>query len=150
MVNRFESFVSSIACISRYIQKIERDVMVNYGLKGPHAQCMLAMSRFPEGITSTQLCEICDKDKAAVSRTVSELEQAGMVSLDERNGTRYRALLKLTPKGEAAARAVSERAHVAVEQAGIGLDDSQRQVFYQVLGLISRNLHTICKNGLSK
>ena len=28
--------------------------------------------------------------------------------------------------------------------------DEQRQVFYQVLNLISRNLHTICKDGLTK
>lgn len=38
MVNRFEWFVSSISCISRYIQKIERDEMIRYGLKGRHAQ----------------------------------------------------------------------------------------------------------------
>ena len=150
MLDRYELLSSSISSMYHDIQKIERVEMAKFGLKGPHAQCMLAMSRFPEGVTSTQLCEICDKDKAAVSRTLGELEQAGMVVRDERNGSRYRALLTLTPKGIAAARAVSERAHVAVEMAGAGLDDQQRQVFYQVLNLISRNLHTICKDGLSK
>ena len=150
MLDRYELLSSSISSMYHDIQKIERVEMAKFGLKGPHAQCMLAMSRFPEGVTSTQLCEICDKDKAAVSRTLGELEQAGMVVRDERNGSRYRALLTLTPKGVAAARAVSERAHVAVEMAGAGLDDQQRQVFYQVLNLISRNLHTICKDGLSK
>ena len=38
MVDRFAQFVAGISCISRCIQKIERDVMVHYGLKGPHAQ----------------------------------------------------------------------------------------------------------------
>ena len=150
MLGRYELLSSSISSMYHDIQKIERVEMARFGLKGPHAQCMLAMSRYPEGLTSSQLCEICDKDKAAISRTVAELEEAGMVSRDQRNGSRYRALLTLTDQGTAAARAVSERARVAVEQAGVGLEDGQRQVFYQVLALISRNLHTICKDGLSK
>lgn len=150
MLGRYELLSLSVSSMYHDIQKIERVEMAKFGLKGPHAQCMLTMSRHPEGLTSSQLCEICDKDKAAISRTVAELEEAGMVSRDVRNGSRYRALLVLTEQGAAAARAVSERAHVAVEQAGIGLEDDQRQIFYQVLALISKNLHTICKDGLSK
>ena len=150
MLGRYELLSSSISSMYHDIQKIERVEMAKFGLKGPHAQCMLAMRRYPEGLTASQLCEICDKDKAAISRTVAELEEAGMVSREERNGSRYRALLTLTRKGAEAAGAVSERAHVAVEQAGLGLEDSQRQIFYQVLALISNNLHTICKDGLSK
>lgn len=150
MLGRYEVLSSAVSSMYHDIQKIERVEMAKFGLKGPHAQCMLAMSRYPAGLTASQLCEICDKDKAAISRTVSELEEAGMVSRDERNGSRYRALLTLTEKGVAAAKAVSERARVAVEMAGVGLEDEQRQVFYQVLALISRNLHTICKDGLAE
>lgn len=150
MISRYEILSSSVSSIYHDIQKIERVEMAKFGLKGPHAQCLLAMSRHPEGLTSVQLCEICEKDKAAVSRTVAELEQCGMVSRNQRNGNRYRALLTLTDRGNAAAEAVSQRAQVAVEQAGMGLEDEQRQVFYQVLALISGNLHAICKDGLSK
>ena len=150
MISRYEVLSSSVSSMYHDIQKIERVEMARFGLKGPHAQCMLAMSRHPEGITSAQLCELCEKDKAAISRTVAELEQAGMVVRGERNGSRYRAPLTLTEQGAAAARAVSERAQLAVEQAGVGLDDAHRQVFYQVLALISNNLHTICKDGLAK
>ena len=150
MIGRYELLSSSISSMYHDIQKIERVEMAKFGLKGPHAQCILALSRFPEGMTVSQLCEICDKDKAAVSRTVSELEDAGMILRSPRNGTRYRAPLTLTEQGITAAHAVSERAHLAVEHAGLGLDDSQRQIFYQVLTLIAGNLHTICKDGLSK
>ena len=150
MIGRYELLSSSISSMYHDIQKIERVEMAKFGLKGPHAQCMLAMSRYPGGLTASQLCELCDKDKAAISRTVAELEEAGMVARLAQNGSRYRAMLTLTEQGAAAARAVSDRAQVAVEQAGAGLNDAQRQVFYQVLALISGNLHTICKNGLSK
>ena len=150
MIGRYELLSSSISSMYHDIQKIERVEMAKFGLKGPHAQCILALSRFPEGMTVSQLCEICDKDKAAISRTVSELEDAGMLLRSPRNGTRYRAPLTLTEQGITAAQAVSERAQLAVEHAGLGLDDSQRQIFYQVLTLIAGNLHAICKDGLSK
>ena len=74
----YELFSSSICCIYHDIQRIERAQMAKYGLKGPHAQCLLAMSRNPAGITAAELCELCEKDKAAISRTVAELEQAGV------------------------------------------------------------------------
>ena len=150
MIDSYELLSSSISSMYHDIQKIERVEMAKFGLKGPHAQCILALNRYPGGLTVSQLCDICDKDKAAVSRTVSELEDAGMILRSPRNGTRYRAPLTLTEQGSAAAQAVSERAHLAVEHAGLGLDDSQRQIFYQVLTLIAGNLHTICKDGLSK
>ena len=148
MLSKYELFSLSISSMYHDIQKIERKEMAKFGLKGPHAQCLLVMSRYPEGITSAQLCEICEKDKAAISRTVAELEEAGMLVRTERNGLRYRAPLRLTEAGCAAAAAVSERAQQAVEQAGEGLDDTQREGFYRVLALIAGNLHTICKTGL--
>ena len=150
MQSRYELFATSISCIYHDIQKIERVEMAKYGLKGPHAHCLLTMSRYPGGITAARLCELCEKDKAAISRTLSELEQAGMVQRDMPGGVRYRAALTLTPRGKAAADAVCRRAQLAVEQAGAGLEDDWREVFYQVLGLIAENLHTICKNGLKE
>lgn len=150
MIDRYELLSSSISSIYHDMQKIQRVEMAKFGLKGPHAQCMLVMSRYPEGLTARALCEICDKDKASISRTVAELEEAGMVIRKEPNGSRYRALLILTEQGMAAATAVSARAQLAVERSGAGLEDEQRQVFYQVLALISRNLHTICMDGLVK
>lgn len=150
MVNKYALFSAAVASMYHDIQKIERTEMMKFGLKGPHAQCLLAMSRHPEGITAARLCEICEKDKAAISRTVSELEQAGMVLRTDRNGTRYRASLTLTEQGKSAAQAVNERARLAVERAGEGLDDAQREVFYRVLALIAGNLHAICKDGLKE
>lgn len=148
MVSRFEHFSVSISCIYRYIQKIERVEMEKYGLKGPHAQCLLAMRRFPEGVTSARLCEACDKDKAAVSRMVAELEEKGMVVRNTANGVRYRAVLKLTELGEAAADHVEQLARRAVEEASAGMTEQQRVTMYAALDLIAGNLQTICAEGL--
>lgn len=148
MITRFEQFSASVSCIYRCIQKIERVEMAKYGLKGPHAQCLLAMSRYPEGITSSQLCTVCDKDKAAISRTVAELEREGMVERNSKGTNRYRALLKLTEQGETAAQRVEDRAKLAVEKASEGMTGEQREIFYQILHLIAGHLQIICEEGL--
>ena len=150
MISRFEQFSLSVSCIYRYIQKIERVEMAKYGLKGPHAQCLLAMSRYSEGITASELCAICDKDKAAISRTIAELEREGMVERRARNGSMYRAALVLTPQGEAAARHVDERARFAVEKAGDCLTNEERAIMYRTLSMIADNLQVICDKGLEE
>lgn len=150
MVSRFEEFSSSIFAINRCIQKIERIEMAKFGLKGPQAQCLLAMARYPEGITSSQLRAVCDKDKAAISRTVAELEREGMVERHTNNGNRYRAMLKLTAAGKDAAAQVAERARIAVESAGGGMTDAQRTTLYASLHLIAGRLQAICAEGLEE
>ena len=150
MVTRFELFASSVASIHRSIQKIERMEMAKYGLKGPHAQALLAMSRFPEGITSGELVKLCDKDKAAISRTVAELEREGMVDRLGKNGNFYRAALILTDRGREAAEHVAIRAKQAVEAASNGLSDGNRRVLYAALELIANHLQNICDTGLSE
>ena len=148
MLRRFEEFCAIIASIQHHIQKIERDEMEKYGLKGPYAQYLVTMSHCPEGITAAQLSELCDKDKAAVSRALSELEKRGLVIRELANDTAYRALLKLTETGSAADRFVCEKVTQAVEIAGRGLSDEERQLFYRVLHRIGSNLQTIAKDGL--
>ena len=148
MITRFEHFSASISCISRYIQRIERMEMEKYGLKGPHAQCLLVMGRYPEGITAARLCEVCDKDKAAISRMVAELKEKDMIHRVGPNGQRYRALLRLNEKGEEAAVHVEERARQAVEAASEGMTEEQRNIMYAALELIAGNLLNICNRGL--
>jgi DNA-binding MarR family transcriptional regulator len=150
MVGRFEQFCTAIAGIQRSIARIERVEMAKYGLKGAHAQCIIAMSRNPEGITAARLCELCERDKAAISRTVAELEEAGLLTRREQHGIRYRVPLVLTEAGKEAARNVNEVAGRAVEMAGVGLNDEQRDVFYHVLGIIAQNLHSISMHGLNE
>ncbi len=149
MENRYALFSTSIACLYHDIQKLERMEMAKFHLKGPHAQCLLVMLRYPQGIPLARLCEECERDKAAISRTISELERAGMVLRDSQNGSYYRANLILSDNGKEAAAAVCQKARTAVELAGTGLDEESRTIFYQSLALIAKNLHAICQDGLS-
>ena len=148
MLDRFEQFTTLISAIYRDIQKIERDEMEKRGLRGAYAQYLLALMQNPQGLTAAQLCDACEKDKAAVSRAVSELESKGFLSRNTEKSNAYRAVLTLTEKGTEAARFVSNRAALAVEQAGKGISDPDRKVFYAALGLIASNLQAISKEGI--
>lgn len=149
MVGRFEVFCTAISSISRSIQKIERAEMAKYGLKGPHAQCMLALGRYPEGITAAKLCEICEKDKAAISRAIVELTDADMVTRADPEGKRYRSSLTLTEKGKEVAEHVNRLVYAAVMKASAGYGPEDRQIFVNVLSMIAGNLQAISREGLT-
>ena len=150
MMSRYELFSSAIASIYHDIQRIERTEMAKFGLKGPHAQCMVALNRYPEGITAARLCEVCEKDKAAISRIIAELEEAGMVTRENQGTSRYRAGLILTEKGISAAQVVVQAADLAVERASKDMGEQERIVFFSYLTKVAGNLHDICKDGLKK
>ena len=148
MVERFERFSLAIFEISRHWHKIAADEMAQYELKGPHAIYLIIMYHHPEGLTAALLGEKCGKDKADVSRTISLLEQKGLIKREEVNHNGYRALLRLTETGEEAAKHLCERVGVAVEHAGCGLSDEKRDIFYEALELIASNLQALSKEGL--
>ena len=145
---RFEKFSYVISALHRQIQKIESDEMIKYGLKGPYAQYLAAMLRFPEGITAARLCEVCSKDKAAVSRILNEMEHKGLIT-KKCGDNSYRAKLLLTTEGRNAAEYVRRKAMAAVELAGNDLfSPEERSSFYNSLELISNNLQKLTKKGI--
>ena len=73
------------------------------------------------------------------------MERKGLL---QKEGSSYRALLKLTAAGQEAAEQVRSRAAVAVELAGNGLTDQQRATFYYALELIAGNLLNLSESGL--
>ena len=146
MVERFERFSYAISEISRYWHKIASDEMEKYGLKSPHAIYLTTMYHYEDGLHAARLGELCGKDKSDVSRMMSIMEKKGLVKREGEGA--YRALLKLTDEGKRAAEHVRARAIVAVEAAGKGITDENRQVFYDTLELIAANLAKISAAGL--
>ncbi len=148
MVDRFERFSLAIFEISRCWHKLAAEEMAKYGLKGPHAIYLLTLMEHGAGMTAAQICEVCSRDKAEVSRSVALMEEKGLVKKDAVNQNAYRALLSLTEEGVRAAQHVTRRASVAVELAGGGITAEEREVFYRALESITANLQILSKNGL--
>lgn len=144
MIHRFDAFVSGITACYKYIQKIKSYEMTEFGLKGTHAMILFHLRRNPEGLTAAELSSLCAEDKAAVSRTVSELVEKGYVDVHrgDQSKKKYRAPVVLTKAGEEMARHVDQLVEQWVSAGGDGLTDEERSAFYHALDIIAANLKT--------
>ena len=69
----FKTFTSLIAKINRNIRRLKTEVMAEYDLKCPHVSVLYYL--YTDGpLTAKQLCDVCEEDKGAISRTVESLE----------------------------------------------------------------------------
>ncbi len=150
MVKRFEAFTLGLSKLNSGWSKLAAEELKPYGLKGTDAVYLVALYKHKEGLSSVNLCEICNKDKAEVSRAVSALEKKGIVIRENVTKNGYRAKIKLTEQGTEVTCAIRGRIQLAVEQGGSGLTDEQREHFYYALQVIADNLYEINKIGLSK
>ena len=150
MLNRFARFSFAISEIDRCWHKLATDETEVYELNSPHAVYLMTLYDYPEGITAAKLGEICCKNKADVSRMVRVLERRGMVRKVAIGVNFYRAKLLLTERGRAAAEYVRQRVAVAVELAGSGITEEERELFYRCLERITANLQTMSRDGLPR
>ena len=148
MKSRYEQFASAISAIYHAVQRIERDEMVRFGSRGVYAQYLAALHSCPEGLTAARLSELCDRDKAAVSRAVADMEEEGLIQQEGRGDTKCRAGIRQTEQGRQAAEYVARRARTPVEAGGRGLSPKERDALQAVLALIADNLETIMKEGI--
>ena len=126
MDHRFETFSLSILELNRYLQKIKELEMKQFGLKANHTMCLYYLGQHPEGLTATQLTELCKEDKAAVSRCLSQLSDRQLVVCEQPEDHKR-----------------SYRSHYikeALSYGGRGLTEERRRDFYGTLAIISENL----------
>ena len=143
MDERFETFTVLINQLSRSIRRIKAEQMESINLKGPHVSCLYYLSK--DGpLTAAELCDRCEEDKAAVSRSLEYLEQNGYLQIPE--GKRYRRPLMLTQKGAAAGAEVSRRIDSIVALASCDILEEDRLAMYRALSVISKNLEKIYQN----
>ena len=144
LTERFETFTVMISGISRAIRKIKAEEMAEYDLKTPHVSCIYYLYRSVEPMTAAELCECCDEDKAAISRSIEYLETNGFIKPREEKTKRYRTPLLLTEKGKAVGAKISNKINDILALSGNGLSDTEREEFYRALRVIHDNLNNIC------
>lgn len=141
MRNRFEAFAGNVIELNRCIQKIKDMEMRRFGLRASHAMCLYYLGRYTEGLTATQLTELCKEDKAAISRSLSQLSAKGLVYSEmPENKRSYRTRNHLTESGRQLVDKMNERIEYALFNGGSGLSDGQRDIFYDAMELILQNL----------
>lgn len=143
MENRFKMFTVLTSKINRCIRKIKTDEMAEFNLKSTHVSCLYYLYE-ESSLTAKELCDICDEDKAAISRSIDYLENNGYLVCESKTAKRYKSPIELTEKGKVVAQKVSDKINCILDEASKGLSEENRIIFYQSLGLISENLEKIC------
>lgn len=144
MEERFHTFTVLISNINRFIRKIKTEEMVEFNLKSPHVSCLYYLLKMGS-LTAKELCDICQEDKASLSRSIDYLETNGYLVCDSNLKKRYKSPLTLTTEGKKIAEIISQKIDSILNLASNGLDDSDRNILYQSLQLISNNLEKFCQ-----
>lgn len=142
-IDRFKTFTVLVDKLKRSIRRIKTEEMSEYDLKSPHVSCLYYLYS-SEPMTSKQLAEICEEDKASVSRSIEYLEEQGYIVCETKKQKRYKAPLVLTEKGIEVGKIISEKINRILFEAGAGLDEEERSVMYRSLSVICENLQRIC------
>ncbi len=151
MKERFETFTVLIASISRSIRRLKTEETAEFNLKSPHVSCLYYLYK-AESMTAAEICEVCDEDKAAVSRSILYLEQNGFLTREAKptghpgaGGKHYRTPLTLTDRGREVAAKLVTRIDRVLEAVADGVSEEERIVLYRVLTRIDRNLAGMCE-----
>ena len=143
MEERFQKFTVLLTTVGRCIHRIKSEEMAEFHLKSSHVSCLYYLYK-EKSLTAKELCDICDEDKANVSRTIRYLEEEGYLACTSCRPKRYQASLQLTERGLEIGQRIAERVDRVIVEASRGLSEEQRAIFYESFSLIMDNLQRIC------
>ena len=144
MLERFEHFTTLTSRIRRSIRKIKTEEMAEFDLKTPHLFSLYLL--YQNGsLTPKELSELCKEDKGSISRSIEQLEKFELVSADTSKHKKYKTPLTLTEKGKRITKKLVKKMDEIIEEAGDGISDEDRAIFYKTLSKLNKNLETICK-----
>lgn len=142
MKDRFETFTVTIAKINRNIRKIKNHEMAEYNLRSTHVSCLYYLYK-SDNMTATELCDKCEEDKAAISRTLDYLEKNGYLICDSKTTKRYKSPLVLTEKGKEVGKEIAKKIDRVLDKISDGLTEKERIEFYRSLAIISDSLEAV-------
>ena len=137
MLNRYETFTSLINSISRSIRRIKGDAMKEFNLKSHHVSCLYYLYK-EKALTPTELTELCDEDKAAISRSLEFLEKNGYIIRPEKKQYNYK--ITLTEKGNEVGKYISLKIDTILNSVDELILEENRTIFYETLKQIENSL----------
>ena len=149
MEQRFERFTALMTGINRSIRRIKNEEMAEYDLKAPHVACLYYL-RARGQLTLKELCELCEEDKANLSRTLDSLESQGYISCLSESSRRYRSPYALTEKGKSLGDYISGRINMVLARSSEGISPGDLAIMYACLERVNANLAVMCEELADK
>ena len=143
MQERFQTFTVLITKLNRCIRKIKTEEMAEFDLKSPHVSCLYYLYK-SDSLTAKELCDICEEDKANISRSIEYLEANGYIVCHSKTEKRYKSPLVLTEKGIEVAKKITKKINNLLFHAGTGLSEEDRNIMYRSLAIVCENLQSFC------
>jgi DNA-binding MarR family transcriptional regulator len=139
MIERFNTFTTLIAALSRNIRRIKTEEMNKWDLKSNHVSCIYYLY-VNKSLTAKQLCDICDEDKANVSRSIEFLKENGYIERCVDAKKRYKSPLVLTDKGNEIGKTLYKKVGEILSDVSDGISEEERCIMYRCLTIINNNL----------
>ena len=149
MQERFQTFTTLIARLNRCIRKIKTEEMAELDLKSPHVSCLYYLYK-TDSLTSKELCDVCEEDKANISRSIEFLEKNGYIVCRSKTEKRYKSPLVLTEKGRETGAYITCEVDAILDAVSVGISAEDREIMYRSLSVICDNLQKICDAYESK
>lgn len=138
MQNRYEVFTTLINSINRSIRRIKNDAMKDYNLKSHHVSCLYYLYK-KGSLTPTELTDLCDEDKAAISRSLDFLEKNEYI-IRPKNKKHYNCKIILTEKGNEIGEYITKKIDSILYNVDELILEENRAIFYETLMLIENSL----------
>lgn len=141
---RFREFSGLVSRAEKALQRVKTENVKDYGLRGVHVSCLLALHERPEGLTATELASVCGGDRAQISRVTAELRGLDLVcEASPGPRRRYRGALELTEEGRAAAAEMAGIVDEKLQRVSGDIPPEELTVFYRVFGAIVERLEKL-------
>lgn len=138
MNKKSRDFVIAANAFNHSIQEIKSAEIKSTKLKGAETMLLLYLSFHPEGLTNTELVEYSKMDKAAVSRSLAELQKGKFIRFEYREGkSRYGARAHLTATGTDVTNRILERLNKVLTKSTSHLPTEERKAFLANLTVVA-------------
>jgi DNA-binding MarR family transcriptional regulator len=138
--NDFDLFSPELVRLAKKLHEMKNQKLTQHDIKVTNARCLCRIAASgEEGMSATQLSQMCDIDKAQISRCMLELIERQYVYRGEEEGKCYKQKYHLTEAGK---RITDDLMASALEircVLGEGISDEEMMTFGDVLDRICAN-----------
>lgn len=144
MEDRFAIFTTLISKINRNIRKLKNIEMTEYNLRSQHVVVLYHLYMYGP-LTSKELVERCEEDKATISRGLKYLEENDFVSCNITDKKRYNTEFFLLEKGKVVGEVLANKINTVLDEVDRCITDEERKDLYIYLNKISDSLESLTK-----